>query len=63
MILKTAEECIVECPRSRSVVTSSKIMENIMESHIATLARDLDRYRTLSHRTRTLLRIDRQKSQ
>ena len=59
--LEAAKECIGERPRSQSGFTSVKTMENIEESHTARLAGDHDQYRALSHRTRTLLRRDKER--
>ena len=59
--LKAAEECIGERPRSRSGVASREMLENIEESRAARLSGDLDRYRTLSRRTRALLSRDKER--
>lgn len=57
--LKAAEEGITERLRSRSGVISKEMLENIKESRITRLARDSDRYKTLSRRTKTLLSRDK----
>ena len=40
---------------------SVEMLESIEESHVARLAGDHDQYRALSHRTRTLLRRDKER--
>ena len=59
--LEAAKECIGECPRLRSGLTSVETLESIEESHAARLAGAHDQYRALSCKTRTLLRIDKER--
>ncbi len=59
--LKAAKECIGERPRSRGGFVSAETLENIEESRAARLAGNLDTYRSLSRRTRTLLRRDKER--
>ena len=59
--LKAAKDCIGERPRSRSGVASRETLETIEESRAARLAGDLGQYRTLSRRTKTLLRRDKER--
>ena len=59
--LKATEECVGERPRSRSGVASGETLEAIEESRAARLAGNLDHYRTLSRRTRALLRRDKER--
>ncbi len=61
MKLKATKECIGERPRSRGGFVSEETLENIEESRAARLAENLDAYRSLSHRTRTLLRRDKER--
>ena len=56
--LKATEECVGKRPRSRSGVASEETLRTIEESRAARLAGNLDQYRTLSRRTRALLRRD-----
>ncbi len=59
--LKATEECFGERPRSRSGVASKETMRAIEESRAARLAGNRGHYRTLSRRTRALLRRDKER--
>ncbi len=54
--LKATEECVGELPRFRSGVASEETLRTIEEIRAARLAGNLGQYRTLSRRTRALLR-------
>ncbi|KAG0714100.1 Tyrosyl-DNA phosphodiesterase 2 [Chionoecetes opilio] len=59
--LQTAKECIGERPRSRRGFVATETLENIEESRTARHARNQDQYGSLSRRTRTLLRKDKER--
>ena len=59
--LQAAKECIGERPRQQGCVTSAEMLENIKKSCAAGLAGNQAQYRTLSHRTRTFLRGDKER--
>ena len=59
--LKATEECVGERPRSRSGVASEETLRTIEESRAARLAGNLGQHRTLSRRTRALLRRDKER--
>ncbi len=58
--LKATEECLGERPWSRSGVALEETLRAIEESRAARLAGNHGRYRTLSHRTRAVLRRDKE---
>ena len=59
--LNAAKRCIGERPRSRGGFVSAETLENIEKSRAARLAGSRDQYRTLSRRSRTLLRRDKER--
>lgn len=59
--LEATEECVGKRPRSRSGITSGETLETIEASRAARLAGKTDLYRTLSRRTRALLRRDKER--
>ena len=59
--LDAAKGCIGEWPRSRNGFASMKALESTEKSCAARFAGNHDQYRALSHRTRTLLRRDKER--
>ena len=59
--LEATKECVGVRPRSRSGVASEETLQSIEESRAARLAGNPDQYRTLSRRTRALLRRDKER--
>ena len=59
--LEAAKECIGKHPRSRSGLASVETLESIEVSRAARLAGNHDQYRTLSRKTRILLRRDKER--
>ena len=57
--LEAGRGCVGGRPRSRDEFASAEKLDSIKKSHTARLAGNRDQYRTLSRRTRTLLRRDK----